>query len=728
MIDVKNNHKKYIVFFIFCIFLSTNLFALPPLNVDKTSDMWNNNWDLPIVESLIAFGSSLYNFMDTARKFCVFFFFLNLVWHSFKLWFGAIEIKKVAIDIVFKYLLVTTLMTIYPALVDGVFSIASNIGIGNTGSAAYLTDEITTTFTASYNATLTSVKAIKLALGEKGGLKNIKPSDMKSLSTALGMTQEELEQQFKQVYPDYKTSNVKFDWNTFKRGFSVGNALSGGNMVTGGLSGLAFGLLDKSNRKKRYEEIFKNSVSRYDIENMVILFETFNSSFGVKDITADTVAAILNGSTSPEELDAAMQLGESEIKDNIRAYFTSPFMDIPYTTTEHTIDTEANILKSGTKKVSHTFRTNLLSPSQMLRIGVMLAKVVDNKSKISVDKHQNKSGEEEGTTGSSVILNFTNMTIGRLFETIIKFILPWLMLIPVIICIVNYVVCMLEYYLVTSVGILFVPMLLFDPLKQYGSKLLNLFFSYFLKVMFISIINYFCLAFLLQSGTYLMLSPDTFGFQSVGYALFVFILCLVLSQSAPEIGQVLLSGNPSVNAGTVARAGHQMAHAYRMGSNAARRVAHTGAAVAKGTAGAAVGGALAGKTLMQNRAAVAEQGNQLFNSLRDNINPATGSKYTETEAKQAQKEFQRDTNRQMLKEDIGQRVKSKFGFTSNTDREHPKESVGGIGQKDVFGNKISSSMNNEAARERAKKAHQAYLGKNDLVDKKLEGPDKSSNT
>ena len=37
-------------------------------------------------------------------------------------------------------------------------------------------------------------------------------------------------------------------------------------------------------------------------------------------------------------------------------------------------------------------------------------------------------------------------------------------------------------------------------------------------------------------------------------------------------------------------------------------------------------------------------------------------------------------------------------------------------------------MNNEAARERAKKAHQAYLGKNDLVDKKLEGPDKSSNT
>lgn len=720
MIDVKNNHKKYIVFFIFCIFLSTKLFALPPLNIDKTSDMWNNNWDLPIVESLIAFGSSLYNFMDTARKFCVFFFFLNLVWHSFKLWFGTIEIKKVAIDIVFKYLLVTTLMTIYPSLVDSVFSIASNIGIGNTGSAAYLTDEITSTFSASYNATLTSMKAIKKAL-EDGDLKNIKPADLNSLSTALGMSKEQLEEEFKQVYPNYKTGKTKFDWDTFKKGFTVGSTVSGGNMATGALSGLALGLLDKSNRKKRYEEIFSNAISKYDIENMVILFETFNNSFGVKDITADTVASIMNGTSSPEQIDASIQLGESEIKNNIRAYFTSPFMDIP-------IEEEYKNHAGLKLKLKKTFKTNILSPSQMLRIGVMLAKVVDNKGKIAVDKHQNNKGKEEGTTGSAAILNFTNMTIGRLFETIIKFILPWLMLIPVIICIVNYVVCMLEYYLVTSVGILFVPMLLFDPLKQYGSKLLNLFFSYFLKVMFISIINYFCLAFLLQSGTYLMLSPDTFGFQSVGYAAFIFILCLVLSQSAPEIGQVLLSGNPSVNAGTVARAGHQMAHAYRMGSNAARRVAHTGATVAKGAAGAAVGGVLAGKTLMQNRAAVAEQGNQLFNSLKDNINPATGSKYTETEAKQAQKEFQRDTNRQMLKEDIGQRIKSKFGYTSNTDRNDMSKTVGGIGQKNAEGQKISGDMNKSYAADRAKAAHQAYLGKNDLVDKKLEGPDKSSNT
>lgn len=181
--------------------------------------------------------------------------------------------------------------------------------------------------------------------------------------------------------------------------------------------------------------------------------------------------------------------------------------------------------------------------------------------------------------------------------------------------------------------------------------------------------------------------------------------------------------------GNVSRVGHQMAHAYRMGSNAAHRAAHTGAKVATGVAGAAAGGVMAGRTLMQNRAAVAEQGNQLFNNLKNNVNPETGKTYTEKEAAQKQNEFQRDTNRQMLKEDIGQRVKSKFGFTSNTDRNDIAHSVGGIGQKNADGTKISGSMNKDYAVERAKAAHQAYMGKNDKPpEKKAEGPGGSGGT
>lgn len=54
--------------------------------------------------------------------------------------------------------------------------------------------------------------------------------------------------------------------------------------------------------------------------------------------------------------------------------------------------------------------------------------------------------------------------------------------------------------------------------------------------------------------------------------------------------------------------------------------------------------------------------------------------------------------------------------------------VGGIGQKNAEGTKISSSMNKDYAAERAKKAHQAYLGKNDIIDKKLENNNGGTST
>lgn len=81
-------------------------------------------------------------------------------------------------------------------------------------------------------------------------------------------------------------------------------------------------------------------------------------------------------------------------------------------------------------------------------------------------------------------------------------------------------------------------------------------------------------------------------------------------------------------------------------------------------------------------------------------------------------------------QDIGQRVKSKFGYTSNSSREKDDmaRSVGGIGQKNAEGTKISSSMNKDYAAERAKKAHQAYLGKNDIVDKNLENNNGGTST
>ncbi len=696
----KYNNKKRIFIFLGLFLFGSLAFAMPPLNVDASSDMWNNNWDLPIVESLVYFGGSLFVFMNLAAKICVFLFFLNICWHSFKLWFGVIEIKKVAIDMLYKYILVTVLMTIYPSVVDGVFSLATNIGVGATNSATYLTNNITATFTASYNATLTSMKAIKMALADEK-LKNIKPEDLKKMSKALAMSPEELEDEFKKVYSNYKTTNEFSSMEDFWESKNS-NKEKWWAKIPGATTVVALrdSTKKKDERKRTYQKLFTDAFKDYDLENMIVLFDTFNSSFGMGDINESLVASIMDNSKSSEDLDVAIQVGETEIANRIKSYFTSPYMDIPYVETIKSHD--------GKKTLQgiNTFRTNILSPSQMLRIGVMLAKVVENKGKIGVEKHQNRKGEQEGLTASSNILNFTEIKVQELFETIIKFIFPYLMLLPIIICIVNYIVCVLEYYFVTSIGILFVPLLLFDPTKQYGSKLLYLFFSYFMKVLTITVITYFCLGFLLKSGTYLMLNPDTFGFQSVAYGLFIFVLSLIMSQHGPEIGQILLTGNPALSSGSVANVGRQMGHAMQMGMHAAHNVKRGATAAGK----AAVHGGENAVNMMQRRAAVFGAAKDLYNTKREN-----GAGRFSSFASAAG--FAAKTDTKMAAQDFMEKTKQKIGYNSNINKDKT-EFKGGIGSMDGQKNKIGLQDNKEAMQARAKNARDIAIAGMDKTDDK----------
>ena len=701
------NNKKIFFSLLILTFFCTNLFAIPNLNVDTSSEIWKNSWDLPVVEALIYFGGSLVAFMDLAKTFCIFFFFLNLMWHSFKLWFGTIEIKKIVIDIILKYVMVIALMNCYPMIVDGVFSLATNIGVSRTNSATYLTNNITATFTASYNTTITAMKVVKDAL-RKGDLRNVKPNDLKKLAQALALSPEELEAEFKKAYPNYKTTEVFDNIDDYLE--SVERRKKNGEwfIIT---KSLIEATKKTEERKQTYEKMFTETLKDYDLENLIILFDTFNSSFGMGDINQSTIASIMNGETSEEDIDAAIQIGESEVANRIKEYFTSPYLVIP--TKDHYEVVNSVGEKHGlwvTEK--NTFNTAILSPSQILNLGIMLAKVVENKSKIAVDKHQDKNGNQENLVSSSKILNFTSITLGDLFATIIKFIFPYLMLIPIVICIVQYIVCVLEYYLVTSVGIIFVPTLFFDPLKPYGSKLLQLFISYFMKVMMISIITYFTLGFLLKSGTYLMLELDTFGFRSVAYAIFTFVLSLVMCQGAPELGQILISGSPAMSAGQVARAGHSMAHAIRSGTNAAKKVSHDVGKAAQSTGKAVVGGVLAGKTLAQNRKAVSDKAASIYGTKENNWNGMGKDNATKS------KEFQHEANASMFKEDIKQKIGSKFGYTQNKRDNNNNITVGGIGQTDKDGRKIGINDNRQYAADRAEEAHKAYVSKKDKAEGK----------
>ena len=265
---------------------------------------------------------------------------------------------------------------------------------------------------------------------------------------------------------------------------------------------------------------------------------------------------------------------------------------------------------------------------------------------------------------------------------------------------------MLEYYLVTSVGILFVPLLLFDPTKQYASKLLSLFFGYFIKVMMISIINYACLAFILSSGTYLMLSTQTFDFSNVAYAIFIFLFCMILSQHAPELGQVLVTGNPSLSAGSVASVGRQMGHAMHMGMHAANNVKRGATAAGK----AAVHGGENAVNMMQRRAAVFGAAKDLYNTKREN-----GAGRLSSFASAAG--FAVKTDTKMAAQDFMEKTKQKMGYTPNRGNNDGSQK-GGLGALDSGKNKMGLQDNKAAMQARAKNARDIAIAGMDKTDDK----------
>lgn len=73
------------------------------------------------------------NFMLYARTLVILCAFLCIVFYSFKLWSGTIELKKVFADSIYKAVMVSAIMLIYPTIVNKTYSLATTLGVEASG-------------------------------------------------------------------------------------------------------------------------------------------------------------------------------------------------------------------------------------------------------------------------------------------------------------------------------------------------------------------------------------------------------------------------------------------------------------------------------------------------------------------------------------------------------------------------------------------------------------------
>lgn len=222
--------------------------------------------------------------------------------------------------------------------------------------------------------------------------------------------------------------------------------------------------------------------------------------------------------------------------------------------------------------------TFYLSPGALIRMTLLAANIMHAKNTSAFQERSEEISAEK--------LNWL-ATAGAQLQSLGQYILDgiviWFCVIVLALCVifalVQYIMTVVEFTIVAAIGIIFVPLVLFDGTKDIPKKLIPVFTSFMVKIIVITL----CLMFvyyLIVEFTINTITSD--GFDIVWLVVevsFNAVLSYILTQNAPKIAQTILTGQPQLSMGEfVAAAGTAMATAGAMkaaGANTARGAMNT---------------------------------------------------------------------------------------------------------------------------------------------------------
>jgi type IV secretion system protein TrbL len=165
----------------------------------------------------------------------------------------------------------------------------------------------------------------------------------------------------------------------------------------------------------------------------------------------------------------------------------------------------------------------------------------------------------------------------RKIETIGQTLLDLLSMVAVILCgilgSVQYFVGALEFSLVTAVGVIFIPFMLWDGTKFITEKFIGALLGFFLKMLFLTM----CLLFMYYGFLELTLRPYNGTIEQMIYFIFSAVFYMMITQNGPKLAVTLLTGTPQMSLMEVAEAAGAYGGAALLGKKAAGAVAGTAA-------------------------------------------------------------------------------------------------------------------------------------------------------
>ena len=254
----------------------------------------------------------------------------------------------------------------------------------------------------------------------------------------------------------------------------------------------------------------------------------------------------------------------------------------------------------------HGRPTNYISPASFFKISILTGKLIwrrqadyiEIKYGEDVDKHK-----EAGKIESAMAPVLAFFSVKCDFTNLLNLVLCLICCIAVIACgifaIIQYMMTMFEYAIVTSIVIFYVPFYLADLSKSIATKLFPIFWNFLIKMMVVTMLMWFAMF------QYINLASDQMGmaipFDLTVFAttMFTILLSFIVTQNGPKVAQTIISGNPELSMGEFLQAGGTMAAGGMLGRKALGGASRVGAgvvgeAVGSGTAYATKAKAAAG--------------------------------------------------------------------------------------------------------------------------------------
>ncbi|MDR3337986.1 MAG: type IV secretion system protein [Treponema sp.] len=183
-------------------------------------------------------------------------------------------------------------------------------------------------------------------------------------------------------------------------------------------------------------------------------------------------------------------------------------------------------------------QTNILSPGAMIKTAVLISDIISRQG--SMEYSSDKNG-------------FIEKKLDETFQRIISLVLIILMtfglIMASIFCVIQYIMCIFEYFIVTAVGVIFIPFCLWDGTKSFTTKLVTLFTSYFIKIMVMVLCLFWVFSAFIYMGVSIMASNEPISFLSFAYFIFTCLLGWVVTQNGPQIALAVLNGTPQLSMG-----------------------------------------------------------------------------------------------------------------------------------------------------------------------------------